>query len=244
MTESRHWQIVSFLGALCSAIIMLGGLTFTQESKNVLSGTPDHPSYMVKKSSSPINIDGTLDEAAWADATVMKILFEYMPGDNIPAPVDTDFLITFDENNLYMAFRSYDPDPSQVRAHLMDRDAMETFIQDDHVTVMIDFFNDERRGFQFRVNPLGVQADANFSVRAFVRAFIQYQDISNNPDLYTYLILPKNNTLFTQFLFSYKVNPQTVLFIGYSDDYLGYTGIDILQKNRTFFMKIGYAWLK
>ena len=121
MTESRHWRIVSFLGALCFAIIMLGGLTFTQESKNVLSGTPDHPSYTVKRSSSPVNIDGTLDEAAWTDATVMKILFEYMPGDNIPAPVDTDFLITFDENNLYMAFRCYDPDPSLVRAHLMDR---------------------------------------------------------------------------------------------------------------------------
>jgi hypothetical protein len=36
-------------------------------------------------------------------------------------------------------------------------------ILDDHVSIMIDSFNDERRGFQFRVNPLGVQADANFS---------------------------------------------------------------------------------
>jgi hypothetical protein len=163
MIERGHWRIASFLGTLCSAIIILGGLTFTQESKNVLSGTPDHPSYTVKKSSSPVKIDGILEETAWSNATVIKILFEYLPGDNIPAPVDTDFLITFDENNFYMAFRCYDPDPSQVRAHLMDRDAIETFIQDDHVTVMIDFFNDERRGFQFRVNPLGVQADANFS---------------------------------------------------------------------------------
>ena len=45
----------------------------------------------------------------------------------------------------------------------MDRDAIDTFIQDDHVSIMIDAFNDERRGFQFRINPLGVQADANFS---------------------------------------------------------------------------------
>ena len=55
------------------------------------------------------------------------------------------------------------PDPSKIRAHLMDRDAINTFVQDDHVTVLIDFFNDERRAFQFRVNPLGVQADAIFS---------------------------------------------------------------------------------
>ncbi len=45
----------------------------------------------------------------------------------------------------------------------MDRDAIDTFSQDDHVTVMIDPFNDQRRGFQFRVNPLGVQADAIWS---------------------------------------------------------------------------------
>ncbi len=45
----------------------------------------------------------------------------------------------------------------------MDRDAIDTFVQDDHVVLMIDPFNDERRGFQFRINPLGVQADAVFS---------------------------------------------------------------------------------
>ena len=62
-----------------------------------------------------------------------------------------------------MAFKCYDPEPSKIRAHLMDRDATDTLIQDDHISIMLDTFNDERRGFQFRVNPLGVQADANFS---------------------------------------------------------------------------------
>ncbi|MCF8381747.1 MAG: carbohydrate binding family 9 domain-containing protein [Bacteroidales bacterium] len=119
--------------------------------------------YSVEKSNSPIRVDGALNEAAWSDATLMKLKYEYLPGDNIPAQVETDFLITFDEKNLYMAFRCYDPDPSKVRAHLMDRDAIGTFVQDDHVVVLIDFFNDERRAFQFRVNPLGVQADAIFS---------------------------------------------------------------------------------
>ena len=45
----------------------------------------------------------------------------------------------------------------------MDRDDTDTLILDDHVSFMIDSFNDERRAFQFRVNPMGVQADANFS---------------------------------------------------------------------------------
>jgi hypothetical protein len=50
--------------------------------------------------------------------------------------------------------------------------------------------------------------------------------------------------VFTQILFSYKLNPQTVLFLGYSDNYFGETGIDITQTDRTFFVKLGYAWTK
>lgn len=119
--------------------------------------------YTVHQATSEIKVDGVLNEKAWKDAEVIKLPYEWLPGDNIPAPVDTDCLVSYDEHNFYVAVRCYDPDPSKIRAHLMDRDSMDTFIQDDHISLMIDTFNDERRGFQFRVNPLGVQADANFS---------------------------------------------------------------------------------
>ncbi len=125
--------------------------------------TPPAQHYSVRQATSNIKIDGVIDEKAWEDAVVIKLSYEWLPGDNIPPPVDTDCLVTFDKNYFYVGFRCYDPDPSKIRAHLMDRDAIDTFIQDDHVTILIDTFNDERRGFQFRVNPLGVQADANFS---------------------------------------------------------------------------------
>jgi len=35
---------------------------------------------------------------------------------------------------------------AEIRAHLMDRDAIDTLVQDDHVMLQIDPFNDERRG--------------------------------------------------------------------------------------------------
>jgi len=120
-------------------------------------------SYTVRPATSEIKIDGVLDEQAWVDAASGDLPYEWLPGDNIPALVETEFLITFDTEHLYIAMRCYDPEPHRIRAHLMDRDAMEKFIQDDHVSLLLDPFNDERRGFQFRVNPLGVQADANFS---------------------------------------------------------------------------------
>src|SRR4029079_1848095 len=84
----------------------------------------------------------------------------WSPGANGEAPVKTGGLVTYDGDNVYVAFRAHDPKPGEIRAHLMDRDSIDTFVQADHVVVLIDTLNDERRAYQFRVNPLGVQADA------------------------------------------------------------------------------------
>ena len=146
---------------LATAIILIQVLSLSAQEED---GAPiERRSFTVRAAVEDLRVDGVLDERAWEEADVLDLIYEWMPGDNVPPPVKTDFLVTFNEKYLYMAFRCYDPDPSKIRAHIMDRDAIDTFIQDDHVTVMIDPFNDERRGFQFRVNPLGVQADANFS---------------------------------------------------------------------------------
>jgi hypothetical protein len=119
--------------------------------------------FEVVRAADKIKVDGVLDEAAWAAAPVIPLPFEWQPGDNIPAPVKTECLVTYDLHHLYVGFRCFDPEPRKIRAHLMDRDDTNTLILDDHVSFMVDAFNDERRAFQFRVNPLGVQADANFS---------------------------------------------------------------------------------
>jgi len=124
---------------------------------------PPSARFDVAKASTPIKIDGVLDEPAWAAAPAIPLPFEWQPGDNIPSPVRTECLVTYDLSNLYVAFRCFDPEPGKIRAHLMDRDDTDTLILDDHISFMVDSFNDERRGFQFRVNPMGVQADANFS---------------------------------------------------------------------------------
>ncbi len=119
--------------------------------------------FQIGHAASPVKIDGSLAEEAWQRATVIPLIYEWLPGDNVPPPVKTDCLVTYDRDFFYVAFRAFDPEPSQIRAHLMDRDSTDTLIQDDHISFMLDTFNDDRRGFQFRVNPLGVQADANFS---------------------------------------------------------------------------------
>ncbi len=135
------------------------------------AGTVAVQHYRTLRSPSPIKIDGELDEAAWSEATPIPLAFEWFPGDQTEPPVRTEAFVTYDDDYFYIAFKAYDPDPGAIRAHLMDRDSIDTFVQDDQITFMLDTFNDERRAFQFRVNPLGVQADAIFSQVEFVEDF-------------------------------------------------------------------------
>jgi hypothetical protein len=129
-----------------------GGFIFARdkavETKNA--------SYHVPKASQPIKVDGLVSEKAWNNALKLELKYEVTPGENIPAPVKTEFLVTYSKSHLYVAFRCFDPDPSAIRAHLSDRD---TDYGDDFVAVALDTFNDERKNYAFWSNPFGVQID-------------------------------------------------------------------------------------
>ncbi len=103
-----------------------------------------------------ITIDGQPDEPAWRQALVVDIAFEVSPGDNIPAPQKTTVRIGHDDHALYIAFDARDTDPSRIRAYLRDRDGA---FDDDWVGLFMDTFDDQRRAYEFFVNPLGVQMD-------------------------------------------------------------------------------------
>jgi hypothetical protein len=81
----------------------------------------------------------------------------------------------------------------------------------------------------------------HFNRRMFLRAFLKYMDYKYNTVLYYDPPDPESRHLFSQVLFSYELNPRTVLFLGYSDDHYGYEQIPLTQANRTVFIKIGYA---
>ena len=128
---------------------------------------PPRAAYSIERSPTlKLDIDGRLDEDAWKQALQVELAYEWQPGDNVAPPVRTVVYVLFDQFQLYVGFRAEDPDPSKIRAHLMDRDEVRTFVQDDHVVFQVDTFDDQRRAFQFRVNPYGIQADAIFSQSA------------------------------------------------------------------------------
>ena len=98
------------------------------------------------RTSDSITIDGKLIEAAWNQAVRIDLEVEYDPGENVAAPVATRAFLIEDGENLYVAFEADDPDPNAIRAFLRDRDSA---WGDDHVGIVLDTFNDERRAFEF-----------------------------------------------------------------------------------------------
>lgn len=112
--------------------------------------------HRVPRAASPIKVDGVLDEPAWSAALELQLPWEVWPAENVEAAVVTQALLVYDDGHLYAAFRAHDPKPGAIRARLSDRDRA---FQDDFVGIVVDTFNDQRRAFEFFVNPLGVQMD-------------------------------------------------------------------------------------
>ena len=82
-----------------------------------------------------------------------------------------------------------------------------------------------------------------FNIRSFIRLTTQMQDVERNPDEYIDEVDAHTQDVGRQLLFSYKVNPQTVFFLGYSDALIDDDDLSSLTTtDRTWFMKIGYAW--
>jgi hypothetical protein len=121
---------------------------------------PPAPAYTIAPATGSITVDGVLDEPDWSLAEEIPLSWEVLPGDNVPPPVETTCRMVFDTTMLYFSCRAFDPEPERIRAHLADRDDRVRTIQDDHIVFLLDPFNDERRGFEFRVNAIGVQMDA------------------------------------------------------------------------------------
>ena len=104
-----------------------------------------------------IELDGELNEAVWQQANTVELRYENDPGENTPAPVKTTAYYFEDGETLYIGFDAKTPPGDNIRANFNDRDGS---WNDDQVSIIVDTFNDERRAYQFFLNPLGVQSDS------------------------------------------------------------------------------------
>ncbi len=118
------------------------------------------PSLNVRPATTPVVVDGEVTEPAWHFAAKVQNFSEVFPGDQSKPPIGVVAYMTYDADNLYVAF-SIEDDPAHIRANLSDRDAL---WQDDYVGIVLDPNQDGQSLYFIASNPLGIQGDTRISV--------------------------------------------------------------------------------
>ncbi|MBK8726167.1 MAG: hypothetical protein IPL96_08920 [Holophagaceae bacterium] len=112
------------------------------------------------RTDAPPVLDGRLDDAVWRQAASVTDFETFIPEFGKRQPEKTIAYMAYDRDNLYFAFRCFDPEPSKIKAALARRDDV---VKDDFVCINLDTFNDQQSLYAFYVNPFGIQADSRFA---------------------------------------------------------------------------------
>lgn len=99
----------------------------------------------------------------------------------------------------------------------------------------------------FTANLTQLRTVYNFSPRSYVRAIVQYRRTDRDPARFVDPVDRMTEGLFGQLLYAYKLNPQTVFFLGYAQEGSGIEDaqrarVPLTVQGQTFFVKLGYAW--
>jgi RluA family pseudouridine synthase len=140
--------------SLTLILVLLSASAFAQTNVSSPDGRKQMQAVAV---TSPIVIDGALDEEVWTRAIPATDFIQADPQEGQPATEITEVRIAYDADYLYIAARCRDTDPggivvNEIRKDFAGRD-QDTF------EVMLDTFADRRNGFVFSTNAAGAKAD-------------------------------------------------------------------------------------
>ncbi len=132
-------------------------------SVSALAQAPAEPppkSIHIARASQPPVIDGVLNEAEWAGATLVEDFHQIEPIEFAQPSERTRVYVMVDEDTLYVAAKMWDSEPERVAANVMRQG--EQLQDDDNFAIVLDTFNDRRSGYWFEVNANGVRRQAIF----------------------------------------------------------------------------------
>jgi hypothetical protein len=111
----------------------------------------------LKSASSPIKIDGIMDEEAWLQADVASAFFMVLPMDTSMAKVKTEVRMAYDQQNLYLIATCFHLLSGRYFVESLRRDFV--FGKNDNFLLFMDTFDDQTNGFSFGANAAGAQWD-------------------------------------------------------------------------------------
>lgn len=101
-------------------------------------------------------IDGILDDKAWQNPPMGKDFIAYYPEHGKIMPFNTLVWVSYDNENIYFAFRCDDPEPGKIKTSITKRDNV---YADDWVGLSLDTLGTRQMSIGFFVNPNGIQGD-------------------------------------------------------------------------------------
>ena len=129
----------------------------------IVSADPERMEYRAEayRTYQSIEIDGEFNEEDWQNAKTITRLIQYEPAEGELISQPTEIRILYDAKEIYFGFTCFDDDISKMVANEMRRDGSgrDGLRENDHVSILLDTYNDRRNGFYFRVNPLGAKED-------------------------------------------------------------------------------------
>jgi hypothetical protein len=115
--------------------------------------------YKVTRISSPIEIDGHVDEPIWDTIEPLQLL-AYTPVAGLPPSERTEIRIAYDDSYFYASIRAFDSHSDGIRGNTFFRDR---YSGDDNFHILIDTFNDYESGMVFVTSPTGNRRDVLIS---------------------------------------------------------------------------------
>ncbi|QOL25206.1 carbohydrate binding family 9 domain-containing protein [Thalassotalea sp. LPB0316] len=117
----------------------------------------------------------------------------------------------------------------------------------DHLKATISYYNsalDADNSDVYDAQLFDTRLTYQFDVYSYLRLSTVYEDVKRNQANYLFDSVNKQEkNLVTQLIYAYKLNPQTVFFLGYSDNSFEDDELSSLERDeRTLFTKISYAW--
>jgi hypothetical protein len=146
--------------ALQIVVVALLALATPVAAQQIRNGPGGEPPLVLPRLAAPIQLDGVVDDAEWAEAAQIEGVM-WLPDFGAEPSERTVFFVAYDDKNIYMACRAYDSDPSAIRVTTLQRD-VSTF-NTDACGIRLDTYNDEENGLLFNTTPAGVRTDWAFA---------------------------------------------------------------------------------
>lgn len=157
MLASRHLRPSAATKLFASALFLVLPALIPALSPSCWAQAQKASAAVVARASSPIRVDGLLDEPDWAAVAVLGEILQREPRPGESATERTEVKLLRDEQFLYIGVMCFDSEPDRVIGTRMARDA--DLADDDRIQILIDPYRDRRNAFYFSTNPLGALVD-------------------------------------------------------------------------------------